>query len=94
MCTTQLIGVPTVPSWASHISLLQYTKPFPSVPAQYSWSTGPNHSIICFFTLTGHGAAAWMTHRSDDTSYLARTAGSSFSSRMNMVGTTWVTVTR
>ncbi len=31
--------------------------------------TGPNHSIICFFTGAGHGAAAWMTVSSDDTSY-------------------------
>ena len=33
MWTVQLIGMPTVPSWASHISELQYTNPLPSVPA-------------------------------------------------------------
>ena len=38
-------------------------------------------------TSWGHGAAAWMTKRSDDTSYLRRTSAGSLSRRMNMVGT-------
>ena len=55
--------------------------------------TGPNHSIICFLTGAGHGAAAWITHSSDETSYLARTSSGSLSMRMNIVGTTWLWVT-
>src|SRR5688572_20191679 len=56
--------------------------------------TGPNHSIIWRLTGTGHGAAAWITHRSDDTSAAARTSAGSLSSRTNIVGTTWVWVIR
>ena len=56
----------------------------------------PNHSIICFFTGMGQGAAAWMTACSEDTSNLVRTPSSSFNRRTNMVGTTcvWVTLWR
>ena len=46
------------------------------------------------FTGTGHGAAAWMTTSSDDTSAAARTESGSFSMRENMVGTTCECVTR
>ena len=55
---------------------------------------GPNHSIICSLTGTGHGAAAWMITSSDDTSAARRTSAGSLSSRENMVGTTWEWVTR
>ena len=55
---------------------------------------GPHHSIICSFTGTGHGAAAWMMVSSDDTSYASRTSSGSLSIRLNMVGTTWEWVTR
>ncbi len=48
---------------------------------------GPNHSIICCFTGTGHGAAAWMMHSSDERSAAARTSSGSLSSRENIVGT-------
>jgi hypothetical protein len=40
----------------------------------------------------GQGAAAWMAHFSDDTSYLSRTWSGSFRKRTNMVGTSWVCV--
>ena len=55
---------------------------------------GPTHSIICSFTGTGHGAAAWMMASSDDRSAFSRTSGGSFSSRENIVGTIWTCVTR
>lgn len=38
-------------------------------------------------TSGGHGAAAWITWRSEETSYFSRTASGSFIRRMNMVGT-------
>jgi hypothetical protein len=33
----------------------------------------PHQAIILCFTSTGHGAAAWIMWRSEDTSYLSRT---------------------
>jgi hypothetical protein len=56
--------------------------------------TGPHQSIICFFTATGQGAAAWIATSSDDTSRASRTSSGSLSMRMNMVGTHWLWVTR
>ena len=41
---------------------------------------------------TGHGAAAWMTHSSDDTSYLALVSSGSLSMRTKCVGTHWLSV--
>jgi long-chain acyl-CoA synthetase len=41
-----------------------------------------------------HGAAPWMTMRSDDRSYLPRTSSATASSRWNMIGTRWVWVMR
>jgi len=55
---------------------------------------GPNQAIICSFTGTGHGAAAWTIISSDETSAAARTSSGSLSSRENIVGTTWECVTR
>ena len=49
--------------------------------------------MIAFLTLTGHGAAPWMTMRSDDVSAAARTSSGSDSSRWNIVGTMCVWVT-
>ena len=40
----------------------------------------------------GHGAAAWISHRMDDTSYRALTSSGSESIRLNWVGTMWVFV--
>jgi len=45
-------------------------------------------------TSCGHGAAAWMTQRSEETPYLARTGSGSASRRRNCVGTMWLWVTR
>ena len=53
-----------------------------------------HHSIIVRLTGIGHGAAAWMTHSSEDTSYRSRTSSGSLSRRTNIVGTTCVCVTR
>lgn len=55
---------------------------------------GPNHSIMRRLTSTGQGAAAWMTHRRLETSYLSRTFAGSLSMRTNIVGTNWAWVTR
>ncbi len=55
---------------------------------------GPNQSIIWCLTSTGQGAAAWITHRRLETSYLLRTASGSLSIRTNIVGTNWAWVTR
>ena len=49
----------------------------------------PHHSIILCLTSTGHGAAAWIMCRSDDTSYLARVSSGRASRRWNWVGTMW-----
>ena len=54
---------------------------------------GPHHSIICSFTCTGQGAAAWMAISSVERSYLWRTSSGSFSMRLNIVGTSWLCVT-
>ena len=54
---------------------------------------GPHQSIICSFTGTGHGAAAWIAISSDDRSYLLRSLGGSLSMRLNIVGTSWLCVT-
>ena len=54
---------------------------------------GPHHSIICSFTGTGQGAAAWTIVSSDDRSYFVRTSSGSFSIRLNIVGTSWLWVT-
>src|SRR3954471_885620 len=54
---------------------------------------GPHHSIICAFTGTGHGAAAWMASCIDETSYCSRVSSGSFSIRTNIVGTHWLWVT-
>ncbi len=56
--------------------------------------TGPSHSIIRRLTSAGHGAALWITDRSELVSYPARTALGSASSRRNWVGTACVCVTR
>ena len=42
----------------------------------------------------GHGAAAWIMWRSEDTSYLSRTSSGSASRRWNCVGTMCEVVTR
>ena len=55
---------------------------------------GPHHSIICCFTGTGQGAAAWMATRRDDRSCARRCASGSLSMRTNIVGTTCVCVMR
>ena len=51
---------------------------------------GPSQSIICRFTSTGQGAAAWITSFSVERSWAVRSASGNFSRRMNMVGTTCV----
>ena len=48
---------------------------------------GPHHAIIAFLVSMGHGAAACIATLKFETSYFERTAGSSFSIRMNIVGT-------
>ena len=55
--------------------------------------TGPHQLIICCFTGTGQGAAAWTATCSDETSYRARSSSGSLSMRTNMVGTNWPKVT-
>jgi hypothetical protein len=45
-------------------------------------------------TSTGHGAAACTTVLRLEVSYDVRTSSGSFSIRTNIVGTTWVSVTR
>ena len=52
--------------------------------------------MIARLTLTGHGAAPWMTILSVDTSAASRTSSGRRSRRWNMVGTmcTWVTPCR
>ncbi len=47
----------------------------------------PHHSIILYFTSTGHGAAAWIMCSREDMSYLVRVSSGSASSRWNWVGT-------
>ncbi len=55
---------------------------------------GPHQSIIASLVGIGQGAAAWIAHFSDETSYFARTSGGSLRKRTNIVGTTWVCVIR
>jgi hypothetical protein len=55
---------------------------------------GPHQSIICSFTWTGQGAAAWVATRWLEKSWRVRSAVGSFSMRTNMVGTHWLWVTR
>ena len=54
----------------------------------------PHQSIIWCLTSTGHGAAAWIMWRSDDTSYWFRVSSGRARSRWNWVGTMWEVVTR
>ena len=56
-------------------------------------SPGRATSNIRRLSSTGHGAAAWITCRSDDTSYFARTSSGSAMSRCSWVGTIATSVT-
>ncbi len=56
--------------------------------------TGPSHSIMRRLISAGHGAALWITDRSELVSYPRRTSVGRASSRRNWVGTVWVWVTR
>jgi hypothetical protein len=55
---------------------------------------GPHHAIICSLTWTGQGAAAWMAISSEPRSERRRTSSGSLSRRENIVGTSWLCVTR
>ncbi len=66
----------------------------PSLPPQYSTSTGPHQSIMRVFTGTETGAAPCSTVLSDEPSNEVRTSSGSRSSRTNMVGTRCVLRTR
>src|SRR5262249_31909528 len=81
---TSLIGhgLPTVPGRSSHSAGVTVAPP-PSVAAEYSYTHGPHHTRRACFIGTGQGAAAWISQRIDDTSYLDRLSSGSDSIRLN-----------
>jgi len=74
-------GSPTVPGCSSHSSLDTRVAPPSLIPYSSQICAWGKAAIVASFTLRGHGAPAWITWRSDDTSFCERRR-SSFDERL------------